>query len=323
MEFSLPTQTEVLRSHVRRWAREREQWRAGDAPFDPIHWRETVDLGIIGAESAGGDAVDVAVGFMEVAHVGMPGPLLESYVAVASGSSEARAALDAGKVVTSWCSDDKDSGAIVGWGGVADLVVHAGSGATIHHGALPRVPYEYGFPHGWLDRGVRTDRELLPDSVRNRRWIAASALVCGLGDAALEQASAHAKVRRQFGNPIGAFQAVQRRLVNCAVWLKGCRLAVLDAAWRISEERQGADIAAALSWVVSAKVAQIVEKECHQVLGATGFTRETGLVGLTWPLWWLRATVDSLQAEAYVADNARHIPNGVTNVFELFTDFSG
>lgn len=53
----------------------------------------------------------------------------------------------------------------------------------------------------------------------------------GLGLQALDLALARAKARRQFGRPIGEFQAVQMKLAEMAAELKAAKLLVYHAAW--------------------------------------------------------------------------------------------
>jgi alkylation response protein AidB-like acyl-CoA dehydrogenase len=51
----------------------------------------------------------------------------------------------------------------------------------------------------------------------------------------LDQCIAYARERRQFGKPIGKFQAVSHRIVNMKLRLKGARLALYHLAWLKSQ----------------------------------------------------------------------------------------
>src|SRR5262249_1381153 len=62
-----------------------------------------------------------------------------------------------------------------------------------------------------------------------RIGIASQAL--GIGQAALAAARTYARERRQFGRPIGDFQAIQFRLADVATELESARLLTLRAAW--------------------------------------------------------------------------------------------
>ena len=61
---------------------------------------------------------------------------------------------------------------------------------------------------------------------------------CSLGGArlALETAQAYVATRKQFGRPIGEFQALQFRLADMATDLEAARLMVLRGAWAIDTD---------------------------------------------------------------------------------------
>ncbi len=63
-----------------------------------------------------------------------------------------------------------------------------------------------------------------------------SAYQLGVLDRALEMTAAYAREREQFDRPIGSFQAVSSRLADGYIDIKGLRLTVMQAAWRLSEE---------------------------------------------------------------------------------------
>jgi alkylation response protein AidB-like acyl-CoA dehydrogenase len=84
----------------------------------------------------------------------------------------------------------------------------------------------------------------------------------------------HAKVRKQFGQFIGQFQAIQHKLADCLINLDGARLAIeaaadafdrADPAWRVFAN---AAIAFAGPAVRAASV------ETHRALGAIGYAEE-------------------------------------------------
>ncbi|HET6874673.1 MAG TPA: acyl-CoA dehydrogenase [Acidimicrobiales bacterium] len=121
----------------------------------------------------------------------------------------------------------------------------------------------------------------------------------------VETAAEYAKVRRQFGRPIGQFQAVKHRCANMMIGLEQIRAAAWDAAAAVSQDPDGA--AAHLSAAVAGSVAPAefmsIAKDCVQVLGGIGFTwehdahrylrRATSLVALTdRPSVWHRRTVE-------------------------------
>ena len=62
--------------------------------------------------------------------------------------------------------------------------------------------------------------------------IVTAAMAVGVAQAALDEARVYANERRQFGKPIGAFQAVQGHLAEMATDLLAARLMVGHVAWR-------------------------------------------------------------------------------------------
>ncbi|MGH3675681.1 MAG: acyl-CoA dehydrogenase family protein [Mycobacterium sp.] len=63
-----------------------------------------------------------------------------------------------------------------------------------------------------------------------------SAFQLGVLDRALELTAEYAREREQFDRPIGSFQAVAQRLADGYIDIKGLRLTVTQAAWRLSED---------------------------------------------------------------------------------------
>ena len=94
---------------------------------------------------------------------------------------------------------------------------------------------------GHLDlRGVEADRVVGGDDVV--AWLTThgdlgrSAYQLGVLERALELTSEYAREREQFDRPIGSFQAVSSRLADGYIDVKGLRLTVTQAAWRLSED---------------------------------------------------------------------------------------
>ena len=62
-----------------------------------------------------------------------------------------------------------------------------------------------------------------------------SAFQLGVLERALELTAEYAREREQFDRPIGSFQAVAQRLADGYIDIKGLRLTLTQAAWRLSE----------------------------------------------------------------------------------------
>jgi len=319
VELDLPEETAQLQRTIRQWAAARSDWPRRGHEFVPERWQEVTALGILDAEHQGGSLLDIVVAFLELGPIGMPGPVLEAHLAVAAAGEPAVARLLDGEVVTSLLPGWGEQ--LVAWGAEASATFDQANGSLLSDAPLPAAHLAYAMPHGWLEPPAATQSESAsPDALETRRWILAAALLTGLADAAVRQTSEHAKVRSQFGKPIGSFQAVQTRLVETHLAVTAARLAVLDAAWRVVEGQAHAKSTAAIAWLGSVDAAAAADRNCHQVYGATGFTLETGLEGLSWPMWWLTASVGRAGAVAFLRGQRLREDIAATNVFELLRD---
>ena len=101
------------------------------------------------------------------------------------------------------------------------------------------------------------------------RVIAASQGV-GVAQGALEKAIKHVKARKQFGQPIGAFQAVQFKIAEMATWVEAARALTYKAGWMIDQGKVDPkliSIAKYLAGEIGVKVAN----EALQLHGGYGY----------------------------------------------------
>ena len=107
-----------------------------------------------------------------------------------------------------------------------------------------------------------------------RSCILASAL--GVMQRQLETCVEYARVRKQFGQPIGKFQAVATRMADMYLRLEAARLLVYQAAWLGQQGRPAlAEAAAAKLFASEAWVASSLD--AIQVHGAYGYMKESGV----------------------------------------------
>ncbi len=104
-----------------------------------------------------------------------------------------------------------------------------------------------------------------------RIGIGAQAL--GIAAAALEQATAYAKDREQFGKPIAAQQAIQFKLADMATRVEAARLLVYRAAW-LRQQGHPCKKEAAMAKMFASDTAMAVATEAVQIFGGYGYTRE-------------------------------------------------
>ncbi len=97
-----------------------------------------------------------------------------------------------------------------------------------------------------------------------------------LGGAArcLEMSVEYAKVREQFGRPIGSFQAIKHKCANLLVEVECGRSAVEHACAAVASRQPDAALAAALAHAYCSQAFTHAAKECIQIHGGIGYTWE-------------------------------------------------
>lgn len=113
--------------------------------------------------------------------------------------------------------------------------------------------------------------------VLNQSKVALSAEMCGGAQQVLDMSVEYAKVREQFGRPIGSFQAIQHKCADMLVQVEGAKSATYYAAWAVSNDAPDAALAAAMAKAYCSDAYRQVTSEGIQVHGGIGFTWEHDL----------------------------------------------
>lgn len=128
------------------------------------------------------------------------------------------------------------------------------------------------------------------------RWAAAlvnarirhAAYLVGAVQAALDETVAYTRERRQFGQPVGRFQAPAFRMADLSTRAHAARLLVHLAAWR-SDQGEDARLAALEALATGADLARATATEAIQLHGAVGMTEDHDA-----QLFYRRIAVDAL-----------------------------
>jgi len=114
------------------------------------------------------------------------------------------------------------------------------------------------------------------ENILNRGRVALSALAVGVARAAFEYARDYAKQRVAFGVPIAQKQAIAFMLAEMAIEVDAARMMTWEAAWRIDQGQDAAEItkAAYLAKQYADKAVLQVTDSAVQILGGYGFIRE-------------------------------------------------
>jgi len=103
--------------------------------------------------------------------------------------------------------------------------------------------------------------------------LARTAEMVGCAQHILELCVEHAKARKQFGRPLGSFQAIQHSCADLLRNVEGARYLLYRAAWKMQEGREAAaDVAMAKAY--AGQACQAVARRAHQLLGAISFCEE-------------------------------------------------
>jgi 3-oxochol-4-en-24-oyl-CoA dehydrogenase len=101
-----------------------------------------------------------------------------------------------------------------------------------------------------------------------------SAEATGVARWATDTASHYAKIREQFGRPIGQFQAVKHKCAEMIADTERATAAVWDAARALDEAGEHVQFATAVAATLAPTAAQRCTQDCIQVHGGIGFTWE-------------------------------------------------
>ncbi len=111
-------------------------------------------------------------------------------------------------------------------------------------------------------------------AIIDRGKVMLAAEMMGGAQKVLDMTVEYAKVRTQFGRPIGSFQAVQHKCANMMIDVESAKSAVYYAAWAVSNEVAEAPLAAALAKAAASDAFRRVSADGIQVHGGIGFTWE-------------------------------------------------
>jgi alkylation response protein AidB-like acyl-CoA dehydrogenase len=228
-------------------------------------WREIVELGWTEVADLG--TVEMVVVAEELGHALAPTPLQSTWAAglLAPLEPAQRGAV----VVDGLAADAGEADVLVAWDGTSARVLAGASLEPVRaldptrplfrvSGGSPGEPRDAG--HGWLRATAMNAAESV-----------------GVAARAMEMAVQYAKERKQFGRPIGSYQAVSHACAQMLLEVEGARSAVLWAAWALDHEPETAPLAVACAKAYASDCGRRVTRMALQVHGGIGFTWEHDL----------------------------------------------
>jgi hypothetical protein len=94
-----------------------------------------------------------------------------------------------------------------------------------------------------------------------------------MAQGAYEAARKYALQRKQFGQAIAEFQAIQWKLADMATEIEAARLLTMSAAWQ-KDQGQTVTRASAMAKLYAGEVAVRAANECVQIHGGYGFIKD-------------------------------------------------
>ena len=122
---------------------------------------------------------------------------------------------------------------------------------------------------GPVDGGFKTLSETI-----DRGKVALAAEMMGSAQKVMEMTVEYAKVREQFGRPIGSFQAIQHKCADMLVDVESAKSATYYAAWAMSNEVAESKLAGALAKAAASDACRRTTAAGIQLHGGIGFTWE-------------------------------------------------
>ncbi|WP_329547001.1 acyl-CoA/acyl-ACP dehydrogenase [Streptomyces sp. NBC_01356] len=297
MDFQLDDDQRALKAGVRelltaRFGHESLRAAVDNGPaLDRTLWRELGEAGFFALrlpEADGGVGLglpEAVLAFEEAGRVLLPGPLVATHLAAGTVDGAAT-----GETVVAAVD-----GELVEWLAEADVVRGDAAGAEPLRSVDPLTPLHRVPASTEPDPAavLRTSLlpSLLPSLLTAAEQLGTAARVC-------ELAVQHARTREQFGQPIGAFQAVKHLCAQMLVRVEVARAAVYAAAVTADP----LDVAAAR--LLADEAAVRGARDCLQVHGGMGFTWEAD-VHLYLKRAWVRTqrTGGATQSEDALADD--------------------
>jgi alkylation response protein AidB-like acyl-CoA dehydrogenase len=263
---------------------ERVREHAEAARVDDALWRELGELGWPGiavAEEHGGQglgAVELAILCEELGRAVAPVPFLPSVLAATliehAGSAEQRSRWLPGLASGELRGAVGDAAELVPGGAGADVIVLVASGdARLFEDAVPVASIDSTRPAARVEgTGEPLPGDLAP--ALDRALVAVAAELVGVCERALAMTVDYVKERRQFGTPVGAYQAVSHRCAQMLLDTEGARATVSFAAWAADADPARLGEAAAMAKAAASDAGREVTAAAIQMHGGIGFTWE-------------------------------------------------
>jgi alkylation response protein AidB-like acyl-CoA dehydrogenase len=268
----------------------------------PEFWGKLAEIGVPGLlvpeenDGLGMDEIDMVLVLEETGRAGLAEPVI--HTAAVAVPMLAESGNDA--IAAAWLPRIAGGEAIVSVGHnesqfvsdahIADLLLLS-DGEAVYATPASRVqctvqrandPAKKLFSVDWKPSGetLLADGKLgaeLQAAAFDRGTLASAAQLLGVGDKLIEMAVLYATQRKQFGVPIGSFQAIKHMLANEKVKLEYARTLVYRAAHSVANKSTSRAVECSMAKIATGEAAVATAKTALQVHGALGYTWEQDL----------------------------------------------
>jgi acyl-CoA dehydrogenase len=113
-------------------------------------------------------------------------------------------------------------------------------------------------------------------AVFNRTRVTVAVINVGVAQGGLEKAISYSKQRKQFGSPIGSFQAIQFKLADMASWIEAARTLCYKVAWMVDHGKVDPKLISMAKWFAGEVGVKVID-EVVQIHGGYGYLGEYGI----------------------------------------------
>lgn len=274
----------------------RDAWTNATGRTEKV-WDHLAEMGVLGAlapETAGGlglSFLDLVLVLEETGYAALPEPILEHAAVAVPLLPDPSAAVAGATTVTA----SFPAAPYAPWADTAGLVVVADdTGLRVLEPAELDLTSRSSVDHARrlyaVDAPPAVGIAVSDTAAFERGALGAAAQLIGLTRRMLDLTVAYVSDRRQFGVPVGSFQAVKHHLADARLALEFARPLVYRAAWSLTHVDPDLAVHVSMAKATASDAAHLTGRAALQCHGAIGYSDEYDLHLFLKRAWALEAT---------------------------------
>jgi alkylation response protein AidB-like acyl-CoA dehydrogenase len=267
----------------------RERWKGGER--DPKLWRALAEVGLLGVivpeqyGGSGGNETDLLLVLEEAGRAALPEPFLETAVSsrlIQLGGSDVLRQIWLPRIASgdAIIALALETDPFVPYAGVADILLlldPTGARLLTREDFTAREVKSMDPARPLFAIESKRGERLNLTTPASRAAAAVAAVQNGIAQRLLETTVEYVAARKQFGKPVGSFQAVKHKLAKTHVAIEDSRPASWYAAYALANNTDDAAKAASVAKVAASRAEALANAEALQCHGGIGFTWEHDL----------------------------------------------